>query len=419
MRLDLRSFFAGRSGVDDSPLDVILDRAPLFLWAVDAKGIFTMSAGNALASLGVEEGEVVGQSAYEIFADHAQIISNIRLALNGSECQANISFAGRSFDAHFVPRRHKDLSNERAEGVFGICIDITDRRRAEIALAATESRYRAIFQSSGAALILQDVSALRREFERLRAAGIRDLDAYLDENPSAIEGMLKMARIAQANETALKLYGLSEAAAINRAQTDFVPPESWHVTRQILVAHFRGEPGLTVKTTHLTAQGKQVHLIAHISFPRQNMLADSALVAIIDISAQVEAEQALSRSEQRSRSLVEAVAAPLIEIFWDTDGSKLGSVVAVNSAAMSLFSAESRAQLKREFGACLGDDQNAALNSAFVTTTDSTPVLLPIVLSDLQGKQLDRQVWFALLEPDRALLTLSGPVSSPQGSAEL
>lgn len=414
-RFDLRALFANRQGDEEAPLDVILDRAPLFLWAVDAAGTFTVASGNGLAAIGIEEGQVIGQSAFELFADHPQIISNIRLAQGGSECQANVSFAGRTFDAHFLPRR--DVKSPRTKGgVIGICIDITQRRRAEIALAATEARYRAIFQSSGAALILQDVSRVRREFERLRSNGVRDLDQYFSENPKAVADMLKMAKIAQANPTALKMYGLSEAAAINRAQTEFVPPESLQVTRRVLVAHFRGDAGLTVRTKHRTVAGNDLHLIAHISFPRQHMLADSALIALIDITPQVIAETALSDSQLRADALMAAIAMPAIEIQWDSAAQQIKSVANVNAAAVDLFAAHSAKQLKAQFGQCVKVGTMDQLKRLASQQRLSSPVpLVNAQFTTLAGEGLVVSAWLGWLTDQRALLTLS---RQPLGSGQ-
>lgn len=55
-------------------LNWIINKAPVVVWAVDKNGIFMLSEGKALASLGLKPGEVVGRSVFEVYADHPEIM---------------------------------------------------------------------------------------------------------------------------------------------------------------------------------------------------------------------------------------------------------------------------------------------------------------------------------------------------------
>src|SRR5215470_4966782 len=68
---------------------------------------------------------------------------------------------------------------------FGM--DTTARRRAEEAARDRERRYQVLFQSTPIALVERDVSALKRHIDSLRNSGVRDLDAYLQQNPQALD----------------------------------------------------------------------------------------------------------------------------------------------------------------------------------------------------------------------------------------
>ena len=53
-------------------LNTVISNSPIIIWALDNKGVFTLSEGKGLAALGLEPGQVVGQSIFDIYADSRQ-----------------------------------------------------------------------------------------------------------------------------------------------------------------------------------------------------------------------------------------------------------------------------------------------------------------------------------------------------------
>lgn len=82
----------------------------------------------ALASLGIQPNEHVGQSLFELYRDHPQILEYNRRALRGESFVATVELRGRIFEAHYAPLR--GMEGEVA-GVIGVAVDITERKRAE------------------------------------------------------------------------------------------------------------------------------------------------------------------------------------------------------------------------------------------------------------------------------------------------
>ncbi|MCK4774813.1 MAG: hypothetical protein KAT30_08500, partial [Candidatus Krumholzibacteria bacterium] len=66
-------------------LDNVLHNAPLVVFTIDNEGIFTLSEGRGLKALGLSPGEVVGQSAFEVYGEYPDILSNLRHALAGED----------------------------------------------------------------------------------------------------------------------------------------------------------------------------------------------------------------------------------------------------------------------------------------------------------------------------------------------
>jgi PAS domain S-box-containing protein len=107
-------------------LRVVVAAAPILLFALDERGVFTLSEGQALATLGLAPGEAVGRSTFELFRDSPEMITAVRRALVGESFTTSIEVADRGFDARLSPIWEEG----RVAGVIGVANDVTDRKRA-------------------------------------------------------------------------------------------------------------------------------------------------------------------------------------------------------------------------------------------------------------------------------------------------
>lgn len=109
-------------------LGAVVRNAPVVLFGLDASGRFTFSEGKGLEALGVEPGEFVGSSVFEVYGDVPEIVEHVRRALGGEEFNAVAEVGGMSFETRYSP-----LMDEAGavSGVIGISLDVTERERAE------------------------------------------------------------------------------------------------------------------------------------------------------------------------------------------------------------------------------------------------------------------------------------------------
>ncbi len=98
---------------------------------LDAEGVFTLSEGKGLAQLGLAPGQVVGRSALEMYQDYPSIIQSIRRALAGQTARSEDHIGQVVFDSTYAPSFDE---NGQVQGVIGVAVDITERKRAEQAL---------------------------------------------------------------------------------------------------------------------------------------------------------------------------------------------------------------------------------------------------------------------------------------------
>ena len=131
----------------------------MVLFALDADGVFTLSEGKALERLGLEPGEVVGRSVFEVYADDPQIARGRRAPrARGRDGQR----AGGDRRARL--RRGLLAGGEpattSAAAVIGVATDVTSRHRSEQELAHFASHDRLTGLANRA--LLEDALRVRR-----------------------------------------------------------------------------------------------------------------------------------------------------------------------------------------------------------------------------------------------------------------
>ncbi len=122
-------------------LQTVTATAPIILWALDCDGFITFSEGHILYRLGLEPGQIVGQSVFDVYADNPNVIEVCRRALDGEVCEEIAYVQGRTFAVYVAPRWNE---NHEQIGVVGISHDITEQFQAQQALLESEARFERI-----------------------------------------------------------------------------------------------------------------------------------------------------------------------------------------------------------------------------------------------------------------------------------
>jgi diguanylate cyclase (GGDEF)-like protein/PAS domain S-box-containing protein len=113
-------------------MSTIVESAPMALFALDADGVFTLSEGKALELLGLEPGEVVGSSLFDVYADEPEILDAGRRALAGDHVNILAKVGELVFDVSYSPVPGRP---EGGPAVIGVATDVTSRHRSEQELA--------------------------------------------------------------------------------------------------------------------------------------------------------------------------------------------------------------------------------------------------------------------------------------------
>jgi PAS domain S-box-containing protein len=136
-------------------LGSLIKGAPVVVWVVDTNRVFTFSDGRVLSDLGLEPGQVVGKSLQEIYKDYPQVIAAHERAFAGEEVSLETKVSDIVFEARYSPVRD---AQGVVTGVFGVAVDIRQRKAAEEALRQSETRFRTVVQSLGEGLLITDLN---------------------------------------------------------------------------------------------------------------------------------------------------------------------------------------------------------------------------------------------------------------------
>lgn len=137
-------------------LNLTLDNLDILAYEIDADGRWLLSRGKALEKLGRQPDEIVGQSVFDYHKDNPLIIATMRRALAGQVQELEVEMRGRIWLANYNPVFDE---NGRVERMYGIAVDITERKRSEEAVLQSEERYRAVMDQSADCIFLVDVQS--------------------------------------------------------------------------------------------------------------------------------------------------------------------------------------------------------------------------------------------------------------------
>ena len=147
-------------------MQTIFKNAPMIIFAADKEGVFTFSEGKQLAALGLQPGQVVGYSAFELYQDSPEIVSSIEQTLKGQSAQYEAIVGDFVFETWLEPIWDK---NNEVAGLVGLSIDVSEQRRA-VEDMEVRIRYEWGLSLASQALVSADETAVIQAIEHLREA---------------------------------------------------------------------------------------------------------------------------------------------------------------------------------------------------------------------------------------------------------
>jgi PAS domain S-box-containing protein len=106
----------------------VVFHAPVVTFVTDEKGVFTLSEGKGLAKLGLQPGQVVGMSVFDVYRDYPTILNAMKNALAGQHQRDESSVQGIVFDVFYTPVFDQQ---DKVVKVIGVANDVTERKQSE------------------------------------------------------------------------------------------------------------------------------------------------------------------------------------------------------------------------------------------------------------------------------------------------
>src|SRR5882762_4682886 len=179
------------------------------------------------------------------------------------------------------------------EGVAFV-LDMTDRKRAEEMLRASEQRYRHLFEQMPIAMWQVDGRGLAELFAGLRAAGVTDLGTYLDQHPDSLLHMMDTLTVEEVNEQAIKMFGAQERSQLLGPSTFYWRrrPDTF---RRAMESRFRGLPAFQEETKFVTLDGREIDAL--FTAARLESIGERGigLGGAIDITDRIRAQERLQQ----------------------------------------------------------------------------------------------------------------------------
>jgi len=110
------------------------------VYVIAEDGTFLLSEGKGLSRLGVNPGEVVGQSVFELYSDFPDMLGAMRRALHGETTTTETWVAGECFRNWYSPH----VNTEGETVLLGLSVNITDQKQAESKLQEYQEKLRAL-----------------------------------------------------------------------------------------------------------------------------------------------------------------------------------------------------------------------------------------------------------------------------------
>jgi PAS domain S-box-containing protein len=190
-----------------------------------------------------------------------------------------------------------------------------------------------MFTHAPVSLWEEDFSEVKRRFDQLKRSGVEDLRKHFKKHPGEVLSLARMVRIVRVNKETLALYDAAGPVEFREGLSPIFNKNSFEVFKEELMAFWKGSTSFTSEAITLTLAGTSKNVIIHVIIPPgfEHTWA-KVYVAITDITAIRDSMRNLAASEQKYRSVFDAVQTAVL-----LADEPSGMIVEANKSAKRLF----------------------------------------------------------------------------------
>lgn len=223
----------------EARLQKVLSNAPVILFAMDVEGRLTMVEGEGTKALNMDPKQMIGRRVDEIYGDHSVMQTFVKRALAGKEFVDELKVDSTVFTVHYAPVRDE---NGNVDGVIGIAVDITERKRAqqeesqkaELEQLREIDQVKTLFINTAAHELRTPLTPIKVQLHLLRSGGLEALserqrhavdvlERNIDRLGHLVEDILEGARL-QAGRLKVDRRPVSLDVVVREAVESFSEP---------------------------------------------------------------------------------------------------------------------------------------------------------------------------------------------------
>ena len=226
--------------------------------------------------------------------------------LFGLVCINSIDILGEHYRFATIFGRASDVLRLLWLILLGCSLYLIIRGRPKQGANEIETRYRSLFDASPVPLWEEDFSEIKRYIDGLKAEGVSDFREYFAQHPDAVRRCASMVRVLDVNEATLALLKVSSKQQLPDRFDHIFTEESWDAFRETLIALAEGRTRSETLSLLRTVNGDLLITELRLSVAAGHEKTwDRMFVSAVDITQQVQTEQALRESEKKYRDLVD------------------------------------------------------------------------------------------------------------------
>lgn len=226
---------------------------------------------------------------------------------------------------------HASVAIEKAKLQDILARRINELEKAQKSLEKGLLNYRLLFEESPIPLWIEDLSSVMAHLEELQNKGAVDLRDYLSRHREEVDKLISMVRVESVNRATLEFLKIKSQAEIGEGLSLVISEEARRTFIDVIVSAFEEKKIFEAETINRIATGEDKHiLLKSVLLPEDEEGRKRILVALIDLTEQIRAEEALKLASLHWAQFIEASPDPM----WMKDAS--GRYIACNKAWLKL-----------------------------------------------------------------------------------